>query len=249
MRDGIIYENRGGTGDERRGQDGRGDRSLTRATLRGAGTGVATGARGRTGLGPSLGGMGGATGAARGGRGGGPARIGGPHPGPGPEAGRGPSGRDRRQAGQHGSGLRPALLVAPGLPERLQQARLRGRAGPVRSRPRQGVEAGERQDVDLRPGRQRGLPQRGAVDGQGRRVHLRAHPGPQEQAADAGLLHAGRRRGGGRPAPGALPPEPSVRVPLREPPQTEEIVNEKALGTHDPKLLRSAPAPSGSWSG
>ena len=37
----------------------------------------------------------------------------------------------RRQAGQHGPGLRPALLVAAGLPERLQQARQRGRGGPV----------------------------------------------------------------------------------------------------------------------
>ena len=51
---------------------------------------------------------------------------------PGVGAGRSPSaaapaGRHRGQAGEHGPGLRPALLVAPGLPERLQQARLRGR--------------------------------------------------------------------------------------------------------------------------
>ena len=38
-------------------------------------------------------------------------------------------GGHRGQARQHGPGLRPALLVAPGLPERLQQAGVRGREG------------------------------------------------------------------------------------------------------------------------
>src|SRR5216117_3892472 len=40
-----------------------------------------------------------------------------------------PPGRHRRQTREHGSGLRPALLVTADLPERLQQAGLRGRAG------------------------------------------------------------------------------------------------------------------------
>src|SRR5437899_2096170 len=127
------------------------------------------------------------------------------------QARRHPSRRHRRQAREHGSGLRPALLVAPGLPERLQQARLRGRVRSVHPGPREVVEAGERQDLALRSGRQRRVPQRRGVHGQGRRLHLRAHPRHEEQAPDAHLLHADRGRGGGRTVQGALPPEPLVR--------------------------------------
>ena len=121
-------------------------------------------------------------------------------------------GGHRRQAGQHGPGLRPALLVAAGLPERLQQAGQRGRGGPVRSRPGEILEAGERPDLALRPRRQRRLPQRRAAHVQGRGLHVHPAARSQEQAAHAHLLHAGGRRGGGRPVPGALHAVQAVRA-------------------------------------
>ena len=118
----------------------------------------------------------------------------------------------RGQAGEHGPGLRPALLLAPGLPERLQQAGLRGRGRAVRPRAREVLEAGRRKSVDLRSGGQCHLPQRRALHRQGRGLHLQPPPRRQEQAAHACVLLAGRGRGGDRPVSGALQPEPSVRA-------------------------------------
>ena len=125
-------------------------------------------------------------------------------------------GGHRGQARQHGSGLRAALLVAAGLPERLQQARLRGRRGPVRPRPREGLEAGRREGLGVRPGRQRRLPQRRALHREGRGLHLQPAARREEQAAHAGVLLPGGRRGGAGAPSGALQPEPPLRsVPGR----------------------------------
>ena len=111
---------RGGTGDERSGADG------ARGPEHAAGVAVAHGGLAAGAGLASLGGL---------------ARRSRVRAGPA-QARRHPEGRHRRQAGQHGPGLRPALLVAAGLPERLQQAGLRGRGRPVRPRAREVLEAG-----------------------------------------------------------------------------------------------------------
>src|SRR5436190_1788199 len=124
--------------------------------------------------------------------------------------------RHRRQAREHGPGLRAALLVAADLPARLQQAGLRRRGRPVHPGAREVVEAGERQDVALRARRQRRLPQRRAVHRPGRRLHVHAAAGCEEQAADAHLLLAGGGGRGGRAVSGALSPRETVRATARD---------------------------------
>ena len=89
----------------------------------------------------------------------------------------------------------------------------------------------------LRPRRQCRLPQRRAVHREGRRLHLQPHPRRQEQAAHARLLHAGRGRGGGRIAPGALSPEQALGADARHARPGHRDGERKALQAKDPKLF------------
>ena len=116
--------------------------------------------------------------------------------------------------------------------------RLRRRVGPVRSRACEVLEAGERQDLALRPRRQRRLPQRRAHHR--RRTSSSRSPGCSTPRTSCPCACSSRRSRAWRrsAAPGALQPEPSRSA--RSSPcssQATEIVNEKALAGEGPEAL------------
>ena len=129
---------------------------------------------------------------------------------PAPAAGRHGRRGDDRQAGQHGPGLRRALLLDAGLPEHLQQARLRRRRLQLHPRSGQDLDPGRSGHLGLRALRQRLLPQRRALHLARRRLHHRADLRSRAGGAERGLPPVDRpRRDAGR-LQGPLRPEAAV---------------------------------------
>ena len=103
-------------------------------------------------------------------------------------------------------------------------------------------------DVDVQPPPGREVPPRPRAQGQRRRVHLRAHPRPEDRVPGPDRARADREGGGGRRLHGPVPDVRAVRRPAGEPRPSVRPDPARRPGGQDRQRAVRAPGPSASRS-